>query len=414
MNILYINHYAGSLKHGMEFRPYYLSREWVADGHKVRIVGGDYSHLRKENPTVSKSFETEQLDGIEYQWIKTGSYEGNGVKRALTMLRFVAKLWLKAGKMAKEFKPDAVISSSTYPLDCYAARRIAKKAKCKYVHEVHDMWPITPMELYGMSARHPFVVVMQWGENYFCKNADAVVSVLPCAKDYFVEHGMREDKFVYVPNGIELGDWEKPEALPEEFCSLIDKAKAEGRFIISFFGSHTRSYSLDYFLKALERIDGKRFFALFVGGGNYKQELEKMAESLGLDKDSYAFMPPIAKAAIPSLLEASDASYVGAAKNKMFRFGIGMNKLFDAMMGAKPILYAVDAPNNMIEQFECGVSVEAEDTEALAEGISKLLELDAEELARMGENGRRAVIENFNYKVLSKRFIDVIEGIEKK
>ena len=29
MNILYIEHYAGSPEMGMEFRPYYLSKEWI-------------------------------------------------------------------------------------------------------------------------------------------------------------------------------------------------------------------------------------------------------------------------------------------------------------------------------------------------------------------------------------------------
>ena len=28
MNILYIDHYAGSDIHGMEFRPFYMAREW--------------------------------------------------------------------------------------------------------------------------------------------------------------------------------------------------------------------------------------------------------------------------------------------------------------------------------------------------------------------------------------------------
>ena len=64
MNILYINHYAGSVYLGMEFRPYYLAREWVKTGHKVRIIGADFSHLRTVNPTVEKDFEIENIDGI--------------------------------------------------------------------------------------------------------------------------------------------------------------------------------------------------------------------------------------------------------------------------------------------------------------------------------------------------------------
>ena len=49
MNILYINHYAGSPDMGMEFRPYYLSREWVELGHNDTIIAEDYCQLRKKN-----------------------------------------------------------------------------------------------------------------------------------------------------------------------------------------------------------------------------------------------------------------------------------------------------------------------------------------------------------------------------
>lgn len=45
MNILLINHYAGSPDLGMEFRPYYMAKEWQKAGHHVRIVGGSFSHL---------------------------------------------------------------------------------------------------------------------------------------------------------------------------------------------------------------------------------------------------------------------------------------------------------------------------------------------------------------------------------
>lgn len=146
---------------GMEFRPYYLAREWVKMGHRVRIIAGDFSHLRIRNPKVKKDFQRENIDCIEYYWVRTGDYQGNGVKRALTMFRFVGKLWLSAGKIAEKWKPDVVITSSTYPLDTYAGQRIAKKAGARLIHEVHDMWPATLYEIGGMSRNNPFVLLMQ-------------------------------------------------------------------------------------------------------------------------------------------------------------------------------------------------------------------------------------------------------------
>ncbi|MBO4717953.1 MAG: glycosyltransferase WbuB, partial [Spirochaetales bacterium] len=71
MNIIYIEHYAGSPDMGMEFRPYYLSLEWLKRGHKVTIIAGDYSHLRKKNPEVKEDFQREYIDGIEYVWLRT-------------------------------------------------------------------------------------------------------------------------------------------------------------------------------------------------------------------------------------------------------------------------------------------------------------------------------------------------------
>jgi len=64
VNILLINHYAGSTEMGMEFRPFYLAREWVKLGHTVTILAGDYSHLRQNNPTVEKDFQQSEESGI--------------------------------------------------------------------------------------------------------------------------------------------------------------------------------------------------------------------------------------------------------------------------------------------------------------------------------------------------------------
>ena len=55
MNILYVEHYAGTPALGMEFRPYYLAREWVRAGHRVQILAASYSHVRARQPDVGSA-----------------------------------------------------------------------------------------------------------------------------------------------------------------------------------------------------------------------------------------------------------------------------------------------------------------------------------------------------------------------
>ena len=247
MNILLINHYAGSPEMGMEFRPYYFAREWVKMGHKVDIIAADYSHLRRKNPEVEKDFQTEVIDGINYHWIKTNTYEGNGVSRAITMAQFVGKLWLNAKKIVREFEPDAVICSSTYPIDTFVGQRIRKisKKKVKLVHEVHDMWPATLIELGGMSKYHPFVVVMQIGENSAYKNSDHVISLAQYTEPYMREHGLKEGRFTCIPLGIDLNEWEDSKLLTKLHQETLKKLKEDGKFIVGYFGDTGNFQTVD-------------------------------------------------------------------------------------------------------------------------------------------------------------------------
>lgn len=408
MNILIINHYAGSSKMGMEFRPYYFAREWIKMGHRVDIIAADFSHLRHVNPTVERDFQEDVIDGIHYHWVKSGSYEGNGAKRAMTMFRFVSKLWIHAKRIISELQPDAVIASSTYPLDTYVGQRLRKlsKKKVKLIHEVHDMWPISPIEIGGMSPKHPFIRVMQIAEDSFCKNSDLVVSLLPAAKDYFCEHGMPADNFRHIPNGVVLEEWENPMVLPKQHQEVFKSLRAEDNFVLCFFGSHTRSYALDILIEAVNNVEQDNIRVVFVGDGFFKEDLIKMTENRS---DVFHFLPPIPKQSIPSLFKEIDAVYVAIANNNMARFGICMNKLFDSMMGGKTILYAVDAPNNYILDYNCGISVKPGNVGELSHGINDLVAMTGAERQIMGDNGKDAVLKNFNYKVLSQKFIEVLE-----
>lgn len=387
---------------GMEFRPYYLAREWVKMGHHVRIVAGDYSHLRVKNRKINKDFQKETIDGIDYFWLKTGDYKGNGTRRAFTMFRFVGKLWLNAGKIATEWKPDVVIASSTYPLDTYAAQKIAKKAGAKLIHEVHDMWPATLYEVGGMSRKNPFVVLMQRAENSAYRYSDKVVSLLPFAKEYMVKHGMRPNKFIHISNGIIEEEWSSAEELPEKQKKFLAEKRAEGKFIVGYFGGHAISNALDTLLDAAKQIEDSSVIFVLVGNGAEKERLclRKQEEKI----DNLFFLPAVPKKSVPELVKFFDCIYIGAKDSPLYRFGICMNKIFDSMMAERPIICAITTPGSPIEQYKCGIAIDSGDEKRIAQAVLEIKGMSGEFRKSIGRNGREAALKKFIYKKLAADF----------
>jgi glycosyltransferase involved in cell wall biosynthesis len=406
MNILYIDHYAGSSEMGMEFRPYYLSREWVKLGHSVTVIAGDYSHLRKKNPEVKSDFQREIIDGIEYIWLITGEYEGNGVNRAITMERFVRKLLIHAKNIAKKWRPDVVIASSTYPLDTYPAQKIAKYAKAKYIHEVHDMWPATLYEVGGMSRKHPFVVAMQIAENSAYKHCDKCVALLPYSKDYMIQHGLAPEKFINIQNGVVEEEWDSPIPIPEEHKDFF--SRHEDQFIVGYFGGHALSNALGKSLdvaKEVLKIDNNVIF-VFVGDGVEKKKLIDRAKTENIT--NAFFLPPVPKKAVPSLLKHFDCSYMTGLPSPLYRFGLCLNKMYDSMMAGIPIICAFDAPRTLVSIYNCGRECNPSNTKEVIESILEIANMDEQERMEIGNNGLQAVQRHFTYKQLAKDFIDCI------
>lgn len=413
MNILYIEHYAGSNDYGMEFRPYYFARNWVKWGHKVIMVAADYHHLRVKNPVVSKDFEEEDIDGITYVWVKTNQYTGNGFGRVRNVEMFLRKLWNHSDMLVKKYQPDVIISSSTYPMDTYPSQRMAKKCGAVLIHEVHDMWPISPMELYGLKASNPIIKYIQAAENSFCKYADAIVSIQPCAEEYYLEHGMPKGHFYHVPNGVVTSEWDESLELPQEYQDIVDEIRQKYKRVLCFFGSHTKSYAIDYLLNAADKCRDISVGYLLVGDGNIKDKLIAQAEELKLE--SVRFMKPIPKKYIPPLLAQVDGIYVGALHNKMFVYGSCMNKTYDAMMSGKPIIFANPAPNNYILDYDCGYNAIPENVNDLERCIREFSEASDQELAEKGSRGKQAILDHFDYDVLSKDFENImLEVLNKK
>ncbi len=399
MNILLVNHYAGTPTLGMEYRPYYLAREWVRTGHRVQVLAADHSHVRTRQPPAG----SEVVDGIAYHWYATPPYVGNGLGRARNIWAFCRAVWRDTPRLVREFRPDVVIASSTYPMDNWVARRIARRAGAKLVYEVHDLWPLSPIELSGLARWHPFILLVQAAEDYAYRHADRVVSMLPKVHAHMASRGLDLRKLAVVPNGISLDEWEQE---PEPLRADVADALRGSRCVVGYAGSMGLPNALDTLLDAALILRAEPLLFVLVGGGHEQARLAARMRDAGLT--NVRMLPPIPKPQIPAFLAAVDIAYIGWQRVPIYRFGIAPNKLMDYMMAGCAVLHSVEAGNDPVTEAGCGLTVPPQDPAAVADGLRRLAALSRQERAVMGERGRAFVRANHTYPVLARRFIEAV------
>lgn len=407
MKLLLVNHYAGSPRHGMEFRPYYLAREWVRAGHEVTIVAASHSHVRAVQPEIGAEPREEFIDGIRYRWLPTPAYQGNGVGRLRNILSFLRQLRADAWRLTREFRPDAVIASSTYPMDVWVARKLARLAKARLVYEVHDLWPLSLIELSGMSPRHPFAMLCGKAEADAYRDADVVVSMLPCVHEHMASRGLDCAKLHIVPNGFAPEEWGgEPTPLGATLAAHLDAEHAAGRIVVGYAGSMGLPNALDVLLDAAARLKHAPLSFVLVGSGHEALRLAQRAEAEGLK--NVRFFAPIPKAQIPTLLSRFDIAYIGWQRTPIYRFGIAPNKLIDYLMAGRAVLHSVEAGNDPGAEAGAGLTVPPEDADAVAQGLLQLAALPPQQRAAMGERGRAFAMAHHAYPVLAARFIEAL------
>jgi glycosyltransferase involved in cell wall biosynthesis len=407
MNILLINHYAGSPNIGMEYRPYYMALEWQKNKNNVLVITASFSHFRVQQFLFKGNYKKFNVEDVDYYVIKTPKYSGHGVGRVINLLAFVFKLFIKSNNLATEYKPDVVIASSTYVFDIYIAKRICRKTGAKLVFEVHDLWPLSIIELGGYSRFHPFIFLMWKAEKYAYKNSDKVISLLPNAKEYMVENGLQPAKFVHIPNGINLEDWNSKKEIPKNISNLIVSLKKQNKVIIGYAGTHGLANALDSLIDAMKILEDTNIELLLIGQGTEKQNLVKQAADLKINNVN--FIDPVPRDIVPSILVKLDILYIGLQNQPLFRFGISPNKLIDYMMSGKPIVQAIKAGNDLVTEVGCGITVEPENPLAIAKAVKHLIHTPSEELKKMGSKGRQYCKAHLDYKVLATNCLEAFE-----
>ncbi len=402
-NIWIISKYASPAVYGFEHRLFVLAREWRKAGRNPVIISSDSTHLANF-PEFGALFTRELIDDCETWWIKTLKYTKTvSVRRILSWLDFEAKLFAMPKRTLAP--PDVVIVSSLSLLSILNGVWLRRQFGCKLIFEIRDIWPLTMTAEGGYSDSNPAVKLLAWVERFGYRHSDLVVGTMPNLTEHVAKVAGDGIPCVCIPFGFEPSFFNCEEPLPDGY---LEQYIPKGKFIVGYAGSIGLTNALESVISvAKDLADDKRFFFLFIGSGDRRDQF--IAETDGLQ--NVAFAPRVRRKQVQSLLRNCDLLYFAAYDSEVWRYGMSLNKLIDYMMAAKPILASYSGFPSMLNEAGCGQFVPASDTVALKQALEDFVATPPEKLALMGKAGRKWLIANRPWSVLARQYLDFCDRL---
>ncbi|WP_286758478.1 glycosyltransferase family 4 protein [Ralstonia sp. RL] len=400
-NVWLLNHYAQEPNGPGGTRHFSLAKHLHSFGWHTSIIAASTElNTGRQRLDDAETCRREQYEGVEFLWVKTPSYEGNGLGRMRNMLSYTWQV-LRLPLMDQLPKPDVIVGSSVHPFAGWAGLKLAQRYRCPFVFEVRDLWPQTLIDLGRLKPCSLMAILLRALERVLYRKASRIVTLLPAIDDYLRPLGVPDSKIVWIPNGVDLYNftWRLP-------------VGSGGNFVLMYLGSFGNANGVDQLLDAMsvlqKRFPERRVHLRLIGDGPLKSSFHELALSRGLK--NVTFEPPVPKNKISNLAAEADAFVVCLADVPLYRFGISLNKLFDYLAAGRPVVFAGRTANNPVAEARAGVTVPPCDPESFANAVISLIDMPAEERAAMGGRGRKYVEEVYSFEILAKKFADVLDA----
>lgn len=390
-------------------RHWNLAKNFAREGfHTVVFTSsfchGSHTYLYDEAVRVE-----EPAPGVVYVYLHAGpGYMANGGKRVLNMLDFCRRFRMIFPNIAEAYgEPDFVIGSSVPPFMWELAHMAAKRYGAKMIAEFRDIWPLSIVEVQGVSPAHPIVRYFGAMERRAYARADAIVGTMPHADLHVCDDlGFPREKFHWMPNGLDLeaADYaltDPENALPPELDAFLTEHPCA-----VYIGSIVKGESVDYLIEGFRRVYSEEMHFAIVGDGSLVPMVKDKILADGSDRIRY--FPSIRKNQIPLALQKAVCCLACVPNYPIYRFGLSMNKLSDYLYSGTPTVFVCDAENVVSEAG--GIVVPYGDLDALARAIERAAALDDASRARMAEAGRAIIKKDYDYRIIAERYLQVLKG----
>lgn len=405
-NIVILNHHASAPDTGGGGRHYEIAKSLSEKGYTVTIIASSYSG-RKNQYDFSEEIVTKKFnDKFAFVRLKTKPAYKNQLTRFINYNDYK----LKASKYDKfETNPDVIIASSVHPLAWVAGYKLSKRYNAKFIVEVRDLWPLSMYEDLSGIVRKAVFSYFEALEKKYYGLADAIITTAPYAYEYMEEkYNIDRDKVFHIPHGIDLERFDKNAEIEESSLDYKLKELLDNNFCITYTGALSKSEGLPTLVKAAENLsDIKDIKILIIGSGSEKQRLKDIIKNKNLDNVVMIERQP--KNTIPLILKKSDILFCGLMERKVFGYGISKNKFYDYMAAEKPIIFASNVRDSLIDRAEAGITINANEPKTLANAIRHIY-INIDTLGRQyGKNGRAYVEKYHTVQKIADDFLKVID-----
>lgn len=239
-----------------------------------------------------------------------------------------------------------------------------------------------------------FYHVFRWYQKYICRQLDAIISVSPHICEHFAEFHPRVTMVTNYPE-----------------CKMAPLFPTMSSRKLCFAGGISPQWNHHIIVRALEKISDARYVLM---GNSNKTYMDQLTTLPGWEYVDFRGKVPHEQVA-SILAECSvGVALVSYSYNTGMRRGtLGNTKIYEQMMAGLPVICTdFDLWREMVEKYHCGICVNPQNVEEIASAITYLLD-HPEEAKQMGENGRRAVKEEFNWGVEEKKLLALYEDVLK-
>lgn len=397
--IWWINHYASFDENGGS-RRHIIIGEYLSSEYASLIIAGG-SHINGWAVVPKKKSEI-----LEFVKLPLLRYRSNGISRKINMIQFCVYLFMFC--LFSKPRPSFVIGSSVHPFGCFVGLVIAKIFGAKFIYEIRDIWPLSLVEFGVTKSTTYFYRALLALELLLLKNSDAVIGVMPGIKHYCHEQCITQKKVFWIPNGISESDLKK-----------FSAARYRGRknntvFRFGYFGSLGKTNDVMLLVEAMHILKTKNptrdFDFQIWGNGVCKEEILDKLNLLGLNNVS--INEPVPRGEIPKRAQNLDCLLaVVANKPNLYKYGISLNKLVDYHALGIPILIFGNCMNNPVELSGAGIAVRSLNPTYMSESMAEMIEKSDIELIAYGRNGVKFCKRRLRYKLLTKRYEEVLNSV---